>query len=205
MKIALTTLVLSALILVGWVENTSNPTSSGPQLTRLSTSPNWVKLPGDKGQDFSVDSEYSAQKLITGKDGGVIKLNVKIKRPGHKFGDFEIKTIVNVEKHSFPDNEERLFTITLNPNNAYLNISPSPNTLYKHIKVDWEIKGIDVSDINPDTFNFFYVGDSNEMLETSKEELTVDNNKHKIKVKNAVIDPTTTEDTPDGAWYGFTR
>ena len=205
MKIALTTLVLSALILEGWVENTFNPTSSGPQLTRLSTSPNWVKLPGDKGQDFSVDSEYSAQKLITGNDGGVIKLNIKIKRPGHKFGDFEIKTIVNVEKHSFPDNEERLFTITLNPNNAYLNISPSPNTLYKHIKVDWEIKGIDVSDINPDTFNFFYVGDSNEMLETLKEELTVDNNKHKIKVKNAVIDPTTTEDTPDGAWYGFTR
>jgi hypothetical protein len=205
MKIALTTLVLSALILVGWVENTSNPISSGPQLTRLSTSPNWVKLPGDKGQDFSVDSEYSEQKLITGNDGGVIKLNIKIKRPGHKFGDFEIKTNVKVEKYSFPDNEERLFTITLNPNNAYLNISPSPNTLYKHIKVDWEIKGINVSDINPDTFNFFYVGDSNEMLETSKEELTVDNNKHKIKVKNAVIDPTTTEDTPDGAWYGFTR
>jgi len=112
---------------------------------------------------------------------------------------------VKVERHSFPDNEEWLFTITMDPDNAYLNISPSPNTLYKHITVDWEIKGIDVSDINPETFNFFYCGDGNEMLETSKQELTVDYIRHKIKVKKAVIDPTTPEDTPGGARYGFTR
>lgn len=205
MKTILFSLLFSTIILIGYSNDSSNLTSSDEQITQKSTSQNWVTLPGDKGEDFSVDSEYSAQKLITGEDGGVIKLNIKIKRPDHKYGDFEIKTKVKVEKHSFPDNEERLFTITLNPNYAYLNISPSPNTLYKHIKVDWEIKGIDVSDINPETFNFFYVGDSNEMLETTKEVLAVDNNKHKIKVKNAVIDPTTTGDTPDGAWYGFTR
>ena len=204
MKITLGILVLSALILMGSMDNPSDLTSSEAQITKLSTSPNWVKLPGDKGKDFSVGSEFSAQKLINGEDGGVIILNIKIKRPGHKFGDFEITANVKVEEHSFPDNEERLFTITLNPNNAFLNISPSPNTLFKHVKVDWEIKGIDVSDINADTFNFFYVGDSNEMMETSKDELTVDYNEHKIKVKKAIIDPTATGETPDGVWYGFT-
>ena len=204
MKITLGIFVLSAFILVGWTDNSSDLTSSDAQIKRLSTSPNWIKLPGDKGKDFSVGSKFSAQELINGEDGGVINLNFKIKRPGHKFGDFEINTRVQVEEHSFSDNEERLFTITLNPNNAFLNISPSPNTLDKHIKVDWEIKGFDVSNINPNTFNFIYVGDNNEMLETTKEELTVDYKKHKIEVKKAIIDPTATGDTPDGAWYGFT-
>jgi len=204
MKSLLFSASLAALILLSCTDYSSNLASSDVQITKKSNSPKWVKLPGDKGQDFSVDSKFFAQKLINGEDGGVINLNFKIKRPGHKFGDFEINTRVQVEEHSFSDNEERLFTITLNPNNAFLTISPSPNTVNKPIKVDWEIKGFDVSDINPNTFNFFYVGEENEMMDTLKEELTVDYHKHKVKVKNAIINPTTTEDTPDGNRYGFT-
>ena len=203
MKITLTTLLLSAFLLMGCDDNSSYITSPEAQINQQLSSPNWVKLPGDKGQKFSVESEYSAQKLINGRQGGHIELKVKIKRPGHEFGDYQVKAKVKVEKHSFPDDENRLFTITMDPNNAYLNISPSPNTLDKHIKVDWEIKGIDVSGITPETFDFLYVGDNSEMLETAKLKLTVDYNKHKIKVKKAVIYPTATEDSPDGSRYGF--
>lgn len=203
MKTLLSSLLFSAILLIGCVNDSSNLTAPDSQITQKSTSPNWVKLPGDKGQKFSIESEYSAQKLITGKDGGVIKFNVRIERPGHEFGDFVIKAKVKVKKHSFPDDEERLFTITLDPNNAYINITPSPNTLDKHIKVSWMIKGINVSNINPDTFNFFYVGDNAEMLETSKEELIVDYNKHKIKVRGAKIHPNTSKNTPGGTRYGF--
>ncbi len=205
MKFTLIILVYSALLLVGCSDESSFLTAPDSEFTQQSTTPNWIKLSTDLGQGFGVETEYSAEKLIKGKDGGEIKLNVKIKRPGHEFGDFEIKAKVKVEKHSFPDNEERLFTITMDAEYAYLNICPSPNTLYKHITVDFEIKGIDVSDINPDTFNFFFIGDSNEMLETSKNDLKVDYNKHKIKVKKAVINPTTTEDTPPGVRYAFIR
>ncbi len=206
MKITLTTLLLSTLLLVGCMDDSSDLTSPNVQINQQSTSPNWVKLPGNPGQGFSVETVYSASKLIKGNRGGVIKLKIRLHQHGNEFGDhFEIKAKVKVEKHSFPDDEERLFTITMDPNNAYLNISPSPNTLYKHITVDWEIKGIDVSDINPETFNFFYCSDSNEMLETSKQELTVDYIRHKIKVKKAVINPTTTEDTPPGVRYAFLR
>ncbi len=206
MKTILSSFLFSAIFLIGCTEDSSFLTSPDSEFTQQSTSPNWVKLPTDLGQGFSVETEYSAQKLIKGEFGGEIKLKVRIHQHGHEFGDhYEVKAKVKVEKHSFPDNEERLFTITMDPDNAYLNITPSPNTLSKHIKVDWEIKGIDVSDIDPDTFNFFYVADSNEMLETSKAELTVDYIRHKIKVKKCKIDPTTTEYTPDGTRYGFTR
>jgi hypothetical protein len=205
MKTLLSLLVFSALLFIGCMDNSSELTSPDVQILQKSNSPEWVEVPAYLGLGFGVETPYSASKLIKGKKGGEIKLKVKIKRPGHEFGDFEIKAKVKVEKHSFPDNEERLFTITMDAEYAYLNICPSPNTLYKHIKVDFEIKGIDVSYINPDTFNFFYVGDINEMLETSKVELTVDYNRHKIKVKKAVINPTTTGGTPPGIRYAFVR
>ena len=195
---------LLLVLLFGCMDNSSDITSPDEQITKQSTSPNWVKLPGDPGQGLGVETEYSASKLIKGSRGGVIKLNVRIHQPGSEFGDYFVaKAKVKVEKHSFPDEEERLFTITMDPDNAYLNISPSPNTLDKHIKVSWMIKGIDVSNINPNTFNFFYVGDNAEMLETSNEELIVDYNKHKIKVKRAKIHPITSKNSPGGSRYGF--
>ena len=66
-----------------------------------------------------------------------------------------------------------------------------------------EIKGIDVSGITPETFDFLYVGDNSEMLETTKEELTVDYDKHKIKVKRAKIHPISSQNSPGGSRYGF--
>ena len=206
MKITLTTLLLSAFLLIGCMDNSSDLTSPDVQINQQSTSPNWVKLPGagDLGPGFGVETDdYSASKLIKGKKGGQVKLKVKIKRPGHEFGDYVVKAKVKVEKHSFPDDEEILFTITMDPDNAYINISPSPSTLYKHITVDWEIKGIDVSDIDPETFDYVYVGDNNEILTTVKQHLTIDYDKHKIKVKKGIIYPTTTDDSPIGARYGF--
>jgi len=203
MKTTLITLLLSTLLLVGCMNDSSDLTSPDEQINQQLNSPNWVKLPTDLEQGLGVETEYSAEKVINGRQGGHIELKVKIKRPGHEFGDYQVKAKVKIEKHSFPDDENRLFTITMDPNNAYLNISPSPNTLDKHIKVDWEIKGIDVSGITPETFDFLYVGDNSEMLETAKLKLTVDYNKHKIKVKKAVIYPTATEDSPDGSRYGF--
>ncbi len=204
MKIILFLLVFSTFLFVGCMDDSSDLTSPDAQITQQSNSLNWVKLPGDLGQDFGVETEYSASKLIEGKKGGVIKLNVRIHQHGSEFGNhFVVKAKVKVQKHSFPDDEDRLFTITMDPDNAYLNISPSPNTLYKHITVDWEIKGIDVSDIDPDTFDYIYIGDNKDILETFKEQLTVDYDKHKIKVKKAIIYPTLTEDSPSGSRYGF--
>jgi len=203
MRIFLCLLVLPALLFVGCMDNSSDLTSPDLQINQQSTSPNWVQLPGDPGQGLGVETVYFAEKLIMGKRGGHIKLNVKIRRPGHEFGDYVVKAKVKVEKHSFPDDEDRLFTITMDPDNAYLNISPSPNTLYKHITVDWEIKGIDVSDIDPATFDYIYVGDNNDILSTSKQHLTVDYNKHKIKVKKGIIYPTITSNSPVGTRYGF--
>jgi hypothetical protein len=182
------------------MDNSINPEDLSK---RQSNSPDWVKLPSDLSEGLSVESEYSAQKLIKGKDGGVIKLNVRVERPGHELGDLRIKAKVKVRKHSFPDDEERLFTISMDPENAYLNISPSPNTLLKHVRVSWQIKGIDVSDIDPETFDFIYVGDNSEILETTKQELKVDIHRNKIKVKNAKIHPVHPENSSDGTRYGF--
>jgi hypothetical protein len=204
MKTTLTTLLLSTLLLVGCMDDSSDLTSPNVQINQQSTSPNWVKLPGVPGQGFSVETGYSASKLIKGKKGGVIMLKIRLHQHGNEFGDhFEVKAKVKIAKHSFPDDDERLFTITMDPDNAYLNISPSPNTLYKHVTVDLEIKGIDVSGINHNTFDYLYIGDNNEILDTYKQQLTVDYDKHKIRVKKGIIYPTPTDESPGGTRYGF--
>ena len=203
MKTTLTILLFLAFTFAGCMEDSADLTSPDAQITQQSNSPDWVQLPGYGENGMSVETEYSAQKLIKGSDGGIIRLNVTIERPGHELGDLKFKAKVKVRKHSFPDDEERLFTITMDPDNAYLNISPSPNTLTKHMKVSWMIKGIDVSEIDPDTFDFIYVGDNSEVLETTKEELIVDYARNKIKVKNAKIHPVHPENSSDGTRYGF--
>ncbi|MGB5892810.1 MAG: hypothetical protein WBG58_01445, partial [Ignavibacteriaceae bacterium] len=83
MKTTLTTLLLSALFLVGCEDDSSFLTSPETQISQKSNSPNWVKLPADLGQDFSVETVYSAEKLINGRTGGMIKLDIIIPRPGN--------------------------------------------------------------------------------------------------------------------------
>ena len=204
MKNILTTLLLSTLLLVGCTDNSSDLTSSDVEISQQSTSPNWVKLPSDLEKDFGVETEYSASKLIKGKKGGTIKLRVRLHQHGSEFGNhFVVKAKVKIKKHSFPDDEERLFTITMDPDFAYLKISPSPHTLYKHVTVDWQIKGIDVSGIDPETFDYLYFGDNDVVLTTVNHQFIVDYEKHKIRLKNGIIYPTPTEETPDGTRYGF--
>ncbi len=204
MKITLTSLLLSAILLVGCADNSSDLTSPDSEFTQPSSSPNWVKLPSGLGQGFGVETEYSASKLIKGKKGGTIKLNIKIKRPGNPLGDFEVKAKIKVQKNSFPAEEYRTFTVSLDPEYCILNITPSPSTLDKHLVIDLFVKGIDASQVNPDTFGFIFVGDNGEILETESEDLRFSSHNNWFKVKKAeIIVPT--NQTPDGARYGFTR
>jgi len=204
MRTTLTTLLLSALLIVGCADDSSFLTSPETQINQQSNSPNWIKLPADISQGFSVETVYSAEKIINGKDGGTIKLDVVIPRPGNPLGDFVVNAKVNVQKNSFPENENRTFTVTLDPEYCLLNITPSPNTLDKQLVVDLFVQGVDVTQVNPDTFGFIFVGDNCEMLETDSETLQLNSNADWFKVKKAEI-TAPTDETPGGARYGFAR
>ncbi len=204
MKITLTTLLLLALVLVGCADDSSFLTSSESQFNQQSNSPNFIQLPADLGSGFGVETEYSTEKAIRGKNGGLIKLDVVIPRPGHPLGDFEIHAKVRVRKNSFPKNENRTFTVSLDPEYCILNITPSPSTLDKQLVVDLFVKGVDVSQINPDTFGFIFVGDNSDIMETESETLQFSVEANWFRVKGAeIIAPT--DQTPPGARYAFIR
>ena len=204
MKTTLTTLLLSALLLVGCADDSSFLTSPETQISQQSNSANWIKLPTDLGQGFSVETVYSSEKLINGRTGGMIKLDIVIPRPGNPLGDFEIHTKVTVQKNSFPANESRTFTVSLDPEYCMLNITPSPSTLDKQLVVDLYVKGIDASQINPDTFGFIFVGDNSEIMGTESETLQFSIEANWFRVKAAeIIAPT--DQTPPGARYAFIR
>ncbi len=204
MRITLTTLLLSALFLVGCADDSSLLTSPEAQITQQSNSPNWVKLPADLGQGFSVETVYSSEKLIKGKTGGMIKLDVVILRPGNPLGNFEVHANITVQKNSFPEQEYRTFTVSLDPEYSILNITPSPSTLDKQLVVDLFVKGVDVAQINPDSFGFIFVGDNSEIFNTESETLLFNIQGNWFKVMNVeIIAPT--DQTSGGSRYGFTR
>ncbi|MCH8033370.1 MAG: hypothetical protein IH950_06385 [Bacteroidetes bacterium] len=204
MKTLLFLLVFSALLFIGCTNNSSDLTSPDAQITQQLYSPNWIKLPADLEQGFGVETEYSAEKLIKGKNGGYILLDFVIHRPGNELGDFTAHAKVKVRKNSFPAQEYRTFTVSLDPEYLILNITPSPSTLDKQLVVDLYVKGIDVSQINPDTFSFIFVGDNTEILNTESESLLFNSRANWIKVMRAeIIAPT--DETPSGARYAFTR
>ena len=204
MRTTLTTLLLSAFLLVGCSDDSTFITSPETQISQQSNSPNWIKLPADISQDFSVETVYSADKVINGRDGGTIKLDVVISRPGNPLGDFEVHAKVYIQEHSFPDNENRTFTVSLDPEYCLLNITPSPNTLDNQLVIDLRVEGVDVSQVNPDTFGFIFVGDNNQLMDTESEALQLNSNVNWFKVKKAEI-TAPTDDTPEGARYGFAR
>ena len=210
MKTTLTTLLLSAFLLVGCANDSSFLTSPETQITQQL---NFIQLPTDLGEGFlaadlghrfGVETEYSAEKLIKGKKGGKIKLDVIIPHPGNPLGDFEFHAKVTVQKNSFPANENRTFTVSLDPTYCILNITPSPSTLDKQLVIDLFVKGIDLSQINPDTFGFIFVGDNSETMGTESETLQLNIQKNWFKVKKAEIIATTYL-TPPGSRYAFIR
>ena len=204
MKTLLSLLILPALLFVGCTDNLSVPTTFDAQISQQSNSPNWIKLPADLSQGFSVETVYSAEKIINGKNGGKITLDVIVPRPGNPLGDFVVHAKVNVQQNSFAANENRTFTATLDPEYCIINITPSPNTLDKQLVVDLFVEGVDVSQVNPDNFGFIFVGDNSEILETESDILQLNVEENWFKVRNAII-IAPTDDTPGGARYGFAR
>jgi len=205
MKTTLTALLLSALFLVGCSDDSSFLTSQDSEFTQQTTSTNWLILPDDLTNYLDSVTQFSSSKLIRGNVGGNIILNVSVPRPGHPLGDFQIYAKVRVEKNSFPADEQRMFTITVDSDYLVFDISPSANTLIKPIKVTARVEGIDVSDINPETFSFIFIGDNSEILETTNEQLVVDYDENMVMVLNAWIDPLVSSDILPNSRYGFTR
>ncbi|MCH7773612.1 MAG: hypothetical protein IH784_04290 [Bacteroidetes bacterium] len=125
MKTTLTALLLSALFLVGCADDSSFLTSQDSEFTQQTTSTNWLILPDDLTNYLDSVTQFSSSKLIRGNVGGNIILNVSVPRPGHPLGDFQIYAKVRVEKNSFPADEQRMFTITVDSDYLVFDISPS--------------------------------------------------------------------------------
>ena len=204
MKSFLVAAFFLALLFIGCADDSSFRTAPDSEFTQQSNSPNLIQLPADLGQGFGVETEYSAEKIIKGKTGGMIKLDVVIPRPGNPLGDFEVHAKVIVQKNSFTAKDNRTFTVSVDSEYCMLNVTPSPSSLDKQLVIDLYVKGIDASQINPDTFGFIFVGDNSELMETESGTLQFSSEADWFRVKSAeIIAPTV--DTPPGARYAFIR
>ena len=89
MKLLISLVFFVALILAGCAEESS--LINNPGIPSYNETPNWIQLPTDISKGLSIETLYSASKLIKGNKGGDVKLNINIRRPGHQFGDFRLR------------------------------------------------------------------------------------------------------------------
>jgi hypothetical protein len=199
MKAILFTALAVIFFVVGCVERPTQITSPDESNNSFS----FLKLSGSKTGGLGVETVYSTSKIINGAAGGSIQLNGFESRPGNQFGDFEVHINIDVPQNSFPSSEFRLFTVSLDDQYALLYITPSPHTLYQQLIIDFEVSGIDVSEVTPENLGFMFISDDNDAFPTETNNYFIHNENNSITIVDAVIANDTT--ILPGSRYGWVR
>jgi hypothetical protein len=202
MKTLFLTLVFITLFVFGCVEQQSQVTS--PQESTINKSISFLKLPSDlKSGGLSTETSWSTSQYITGNTGGDIHLNIFQSRPGNSLGDFEVHATISVAPNSFEANQQWLFIVSLDDENALLNITPPPTSLNHQLLIDFYVRGVDVTGVTPETLGFCYISDNEDVIQTESTTYTINPFNHSITIVNAVI-PGGITPLP-GSRYGWVR
>lgn len=176
MKITLTTLLLSALILLGCDDTPVSP------LTEDNHSYQLIKLPKKSG--MSVETIFSKTKTIDGEDGGKIKIREKyVAEDGHIV---KIYAKLKVKEDSF-DGEA---TITLTVDDEFAAVSFSPAMVFdKPVLLSLSFEGIDLEELNLTTgdYDFAFIDDNGNTEVVGYNAIHVNESQGKIWVTKAKL------------------
>jgi hypothetical protein len=170
MKVTLTTLLFSALLLVGCADEPLSPLESDNHSYQL------IKLPPRSG--LSVETQFSATKTIDGDKGGTIKLKKSyIAEDGRRV---KIDVKLKVKKHSFTGNVD----ITMTVDNVYAAIWFTPHMVFdKPVELKAKFEGIDLEELSLTTgyYDFVYIQNNGDIELVEHDQIDVDEKKGKIK------------------------
>ncbi len=178
--------------------------------------PNWITLPLSNtdangsslmakpmtGANKWIDAESCDQigsevilfaaEYIEGHKGGSIKIDEKI--PGGPFGEIDVKAELKFPKDAFIGNKN----ITMVIETSFGTATFSPHATFEKCAVyNAEIKGLDLSGINPSDIDFVYKTEKGKYEFIDKSKIEVDLKDGKLKVRDAKL--------PHFSRYGFVR
>ncbi len=202
MKTLLLTTSFLLIFVYGCVDRSTQITS--PDEGNASRSISFLKLPDDlKTGGLNIETTWSTSQYINGGTGGTIHLDIFQSRPGNYLGDFEVHATIDVAPNSFPANQQWLFTVSLDDENAVLNITPPPTYLENQLLIDFYVRGIDVTGVTPETLGFCFISDDDDVIPTESTTYTINPFNNSITIENAVI-PGGITPLP-GSRYGWVR
>ena len=176
MKIILTVLLLSAILLLGCADTPVSPVKSDNHSYQL------IKLPKKSG--MSVETIFSVTKTIDGHAGGKIRLDESyVAEDGHTvYIDIKLK----VKKKSFTGDVD--FTITAD--DEYATVQFSPEMVFdKPVELDLKFEGLDLEGLNLTTgdYDFVFIDDDGNIEIVAFNAIHVDESQGKIWVTKAKL------------------
>ncbi len=176
MKTILTTLMLSAFLLVGCAEDSSFLTSSETQIRQQSNSPNLIQLPGKEG--ISVENQFSVTEYIDVEHGGELIIDESYNGGPHG----EVKVIAKFKIYENTVPEPLMVTMTIDNETGAIGFSPS--TIFNR-SADLYVKfeGLDLSNVDPDNVQFIDQTPDNNVYPVQYESLVVDISSGIIELK----------------------
>ena len=176
MKITLTTLLLSALVLVGCADDASFLNSPETQITQQSNSPNFIQLPDNEG--MSVENQFSVTEYVTKKDGGELIIDESYYGGPHG----EVKVIAKFKLYKNTVKKSSMITMTVDNESGAISFSP-PTAFKKAADLYVKFEGLDLSNVDPESVEFISQTSDNNVYPVQYESIVVDVSSGTIELK----------------------
>ncbi len=132
--------------------------------------------------DFSVEDVFTSSQTINGISGGEIHLVKSYQASNGKTVNIDCKLTVPANV-SFADSRDITMQVS---NEAGVDFFPSM-TFNEPVILNFEISGLDLSGINPNNVEFYYVDESGNLSPTVNNGVTVDKSTGTLSVVNAQL------------------
>ncbi len=185
MKKLIMILALAALFLFGCQDENSIVEPVNNQVQQSQNGPHWLTFPAD--QQSSVEQLFYLSKYINGSTGGGFYFY------GNMSKEIYVQGELDVPAGAYEGTKK--MGVTLNSESVTADFSPSPTTFNKPILYSIEYYGVDLSGINPNKIDFYYIDGNGNLVKAKYSSIKVDVSTGFLAVYDAQL--------PHFSRYGF--
>lgn len=148
MKKILITLALIIPLFVGCSDSLVNPETVKQN---DNSQRSWITLP--QNPQMSIESNYTASKVIDGETGGNVKLTINYVTRNY------VNVIINAEIYvpAGAYSGEKNITMIINSWNGTATFYPSPETFNKPLIFNLQVSGVDLNGTDPKSIDYVYL------------------------------------------------
>jgi hypothetical protein len=176
MKTTLTTLLLSALLLIGCADDSSYLTSTDDQINNNSNSPNYIQLPETEG--MSIENQFSVTKHVSKKHGGELIIDETYNGGPHG----QVKVIAKFKLKKNTLKKSTTITMTIDNETGAIIFSP-PTAFKKAAELYVKFEGLDLYNVDPNSVEFIDQTPDNNIYPVEYESLDIDVSSGTIELK----------------------